>query len=43
MAQTEVKRDLILRVPSTSIGAGLQNAEVIHATLPSIRALKGFV
>lgn len=32
MAQTEVKKDLSLRVSST--GAGLQNVEVVHATLP---------
>lgn len=41
MAQTEVKKDLTLLLPST--GAGLQNAEVSHASLPSIRALTGFV
>ncbi len=41
MAQTEAKKDLTPIVSST--GAGLQNAEVIHATLPSIRTLKGFV
>lgn len=41
MAQTEAKKDLTQRVSST--GAGLQNAEVIHATLASIRMLKGFV
>lgn len=41
MAQTEANKDLTLRVSST--GAGLQNAEVIHANLPSIRTLKGVV
>lgn len=41
MAQTEAKKDLTLRVSST--GAGLQNAEVIHANLPSTRTLKGVV
>lgn len=41
MAQTEAKKDLTLRVSST--GAGLHNAEVIHANLPSIRTLKGYV
>lgn len=41
MAQTEAEKDLTLRVAST--GAGPQNAEVIHATLLSIRTLKGFV
>lgn len=40
MAQAEVKKTLTLHVPST--GAGLQNAEVIHRSLPSIRALKDF-
>lgn len=42
MAQTEAKKDLTLRV-SSSTGSGLQNAEVMHANLPSIRTLKGFV
>lgn len=40
MAQAEVKKTLTLHVPIT--GAGLQNAEVIHLSLPSIRALKDF-
>lgn len=38
MAQTEAKKDLTLHV-SSSNGAGLQNAEVIYANLPSIRTL----
>lgn len=42
MAQTEAEKDLTLHV-SSSTGAGLQNAEVIHANLPSICTLKGFV
>lgn len=40
MAQIEVKKNLALHVPST--GAGLQNAEVTHLSLSSIRALKWF-